>query len=196
MLVEQIDNAANLEALNLWPSLISLLSSPIPLLCRQAASVIGTAVHNNPKSQQHFLHHKGLPKLVAALDDSAQSIRLKVIYALSGELAHNPPAVAEFNKLGGWNEFRKLISVDEDIIRCERRIAFFIANYLAEEDAVTKELEELGFLRGFADVLADEMRESNVPDVMEKVSGLLMLGGLTQDDTSCSNDARKGYQDG
>ncbi|KAL9714949.1 hsp70 nucleotide exchange factor fes1 [Leucoagaricus gongylophorus] len=53
MLVEQIDNANDLEKLGLWPALISLLDSPessteIKVL---VLWVIGTAIQNNPQAQ-------------------------------------------------------------------------------------------------------------------------------------------------
>ena len=62
-LIEQIDNANNLEALGLWTPLIELLGSEDGSddqtkvtesadLRRMAAWCIGTAVQNNPKSQE------------------------------------------------------------------------------------------------------------------------------------------------
>ena len=61
-LIEQIDNANNLEALGLWTPLVELLGSEAGNdeikvtesadLRRMAAWCIGTAVQNNPKSQE------------------------------------------------------------------------------------------------------------------------------------------------
>ena len=62
-LIEQIDNANNLEALGLWTPLVELLGSEAGSvdenkvnesadLRRMAAWCVGTAVQNNPKSQE------------------------------------------------------------------------------------------------------------------------------------------------
>jgi hsp70-interacting protein len=61
LLVEQIDNASNLDILKLWPPLLATLSSPEPQLRRYAAWVIGTAVQNNPKAQGHLFQYQGNP---------------------------------------------------------------------------------------------------------------------------------------
>ncbi|KAL7412239.1 nucleotide exchange factor Fes1-domain-containing protein [Mrakia frigida] len=52
MLIEQIDNANNLQSIGLWPPLVALLSSPSDLIRQTASWVCGTAVQNNPKAQE------------------------------------------------------------------------------------------------------------------------------------------------
>lgn len=87
-LIENLDNANNLLPLNLWPSLISLLSSPEPELKKMAAWCIGTAVQNNEKSQESALSKGAVPPLVAlALGGEAEreDVRRKAVYALSSE---------------------------------------------------------------------------------------------------------------
>lgn len=51
-LIENLDNANNLENLKLWNPLIGQLSSPESSLRYMAAWVCGTAVQNNLKSQE------------------------------------------------------------------------------------------------------------------------------------------------
>jgi hsp70-interacting protein len=51
-LVESIDNANNLTPLKLWEPLIAQLQSKESSLRKMAAWCIGTAVQNNPLSQQ------------------------------------------------------------------------------------------------------------------------------------------------
>lgn len=51
-LIEQIDNANNLEPLQLWTPLVQLLEAPEPDLRRYAAWCMGTAVQNNVKAQE------------------------------------------------------------------------------------------------------------------------------------------------
>jgi hsp70-interacting protein len=51
-LIENLDNANNLEALNLWIPLIEQLENKEVELRRFAAWCIGTAVQNNIKTQE------------------------------------------------------------------------------------------------------------------------------------------------
>jgi hsp70-interacting protein len=84
LMIEQLDNANNIEALKMWPSLISQLSSPERQMRLMAAWCCGTAVQNNVKSQQAFLNHGGVPKLVEMLlKDPHEDVRKKAVYALS-----------------------------------------------------------------------------------------------------------------
>lgn len=51
-LIENLDNANNMEPLGLWMPLVEQLSNPEPELRRFAAWCVGTAVQNNTKSQE------------------------------------------------------------------------------------------------------------------------------------------------
>ncbi|KAG0641686.1 nucleotide exchange factor Fes1-domain-containing protein [Tuber brumale] len=87
MLVENLDNANNLENLNLWPPLIAQLSVPEQQLRFMAAWCIGTAVQNNPKSQAAMLKHGGVAKVVdLVLRDPEERVRTKAVYALSSQI--------------------------------------------------------------------------------------------------------------
>lgn len=50
-LIEGIDNAMNIESLGLWPDIISLLKHEETEIRLYAAWSVGTAVQNNPKTQ-------------------------------------------------------------------------------------------------------------------------------------------------
>ena len=167
LLVEQIDNASNLEVLKLWPPLLSMLSSPEAELRRYAAWVTGTAVQNNHKAQGHLLQYKGVKKLVEKLDD-VYSVRTKVLYALGCLLNQFPEGVRQFNEVGGWKKLRECMDKVDEGTECQRRVAFFISNYLAEENADTKGIEENDFLKGFVDIL----QYTKDPDLLEKVLSL------------------------
>lgn len=144
-----------------------MLSSPEPQLRRYAAWVTGTAVQNNPKAQGHLLQYKGVKKLVEKLDDE-YSVRTKILYALGSELSHFPAGVRQFNENDGWRKLRKCVDNVAEGTECQRRVAFFIANYLAEEGVETREVEDEGFLDGFVDILGDE-KNSNESDLLDKV---------------------------
>lgn len=93
-LVESIDNANNIEPLNLWPPLLAQLDSAEPEMRRMACWCIGTAVQNNPKSQERVLMLDAVPKLVKlATGDEVPGVRRKAAYALSSEIRNCQPAL-------------------------------------------------------------------------------------------------------
>ena len=95
-LVEGIDNANNMENLGLWTPLVGLLKSEEPELRRYAAWCSGTAVQNNPRSQERFLVVGGIPTLVKlATEDLNEQVRRKAIYALSSETRNYQPGLDE-----------------------------------------------------------------------------------------------------
>ncbi len=100
LLVEQLDNANNIENLKLWDPLLAQLSNPEPRLRLAAAWCCGTAVQNNPKSQEAFFSHNGVPKLVdLALRDPDEAVRKKAIFALSSQVRNSQPSLETAVKL-------------------------------------------------------------------------------------------------
>lgn len=95
-LVEQIDNANNLQALGLWKPLIGQLKSDEADCRMYAAWVISTAVQNNVKCQEILLSNGAVQILLdLALNDSTQSVRKKAATALSSEVRNYQPALDE-----------------------------------------------------------------------------------------------------
>jgi len=95
-LIENLDNAHNMEPLGLWTPLVSQLDSPEADFRRMAAWCIGTAVQNNEKSQERFLAVNGVEKIVKlALDDPDKTVRRKAVYALSSSIRNYQPAMNE-----------------------------------------------------------------------------------------------------
>ncbi|KAH9964825.1 armadillo-type protein, partial [Russula dissimulans] len=137
MLVENIDNANDLDKLGMWGTLQRLLASPSDDVKTQTLWVIGTAVQNNPAAQKAYLAFDPLPALLSCLSPSARSsnqLRSKAIYSLSGLLKHNAAAVASFEAAGGWDALRGTLS-DSDII--VRRKTAFLLNSLLIPSVVT-----------------------------------------------------------
>jgi hsp70-interacting protein len=114
-LVENIDNANNIEALGLWDPLISELKNSEPQLRAMAAWCIGTAVQNNVKAQekvstqryelgngtdQNQLVSLGpIPTLTnMAVNDSDIGARKKAILALSSVIRNYQPALDQVVK--------------------------------------------------------------------------------------------------
>ncbi|KAJ6578788.1 armadillo-type protein [Mycena vulgaris] len=132
-LIEQIDNANNIEKLQMWTPLQALITSaPTSLIKMQALSVIGTALQNNPAAQDAYLAHDPLPVLASFIVPSPSSTaqtRSKAIYAISGLLKHNAPAVAALSRpdVEGWG---KLCHALQDPDLGVRRKALFLLSML------------------------------------------------------------------
>ena len=95
-LIENVDNANNLENLKLWAPLIGLLDSEESELRRYACWCSGTAVQNNVKAQEQLLAMGALPKLIKlAMEDAKEPVRRKAIYALSSEVRNFQPGLDE-----------------------------------------------------------------------------------------------------
>ena len=96
-LVENLDNANNLAALELWTPLVEVLrTAPEKELRFMAAWCIGTAVQNNAPAQDTALRVGALPALVAAaLADADDGVRKKAVFALSSEVRNFQPGLDE-----------------------------------------------------------------------------------------------------
>ncbi|KAL8943931.1 MAG: hypothetical protein Q9216_000743 [Gyalolechia sp. 2 TL-2023] len=95
-LIENVDNANNMESLGLWTPLKAQLENDEADVRRMAAWCMGTAVQNNVKSQERLLAVDAIPVLtMLALDDPNEQVRKKAIYALSSEIRNYPPALAD-----------------------------------------------------------------------------------------------------
>ncbi|RXW14150.1 hypothetical protein EST38_g11708 [Candolleomyces aberdarensis] len=134
MLIEQIDNANNLEKLKLWDPLHSLLTSQVSTEIKvQALWVIGTAVQNNPAAQDAYLAFNPLPTLLSFLTPSPESTtqtRSKAIYTLSGLLKHNAPAVKILSSPGtnGWQKLKD--ALQDPNIAVRRKTIFLLGALL------------------------------------------------------------------
>ncbi|KAJ7070086.1 nucleotide exchange factor Fes1-domain-containing protein [Mycena amicta] len=134
MLIEQIDNANNIEKLKLWTPLQTLITSaPTNALKMQALWVAGTALQNNPAAQDAYLEHDPLPALTRFLVPSSSSTaqtRSKAVYTLSGLLKHNAPAVAALSRtdVQGWDRLREALQ-DPDL-GVRRKSLFLLSTLL------------------------------------------------------------------
>ncbi|CAE6368716.1 unnamed protein product [Rhizoctonia solani] len=112
MLVEQIDNANNLENLKMWEPLIELIRSPVPGVQRHAIWIAGTAVQNNSAAQNDFLKRDPLP------------------YLLSLVTSNQVSGIHRLDELEGWEALKH-----PDIT--VRRKAAFLINTLLLQDIST-----------------------------------------------------------
>lgn len=104
MLIENLDNANNIENLKLWEPLIAVLDSTESELRAFALSVTGTAVQNNEKSQNNFAKYDGSLAKVMQIAGNAQEdaqVRIKAFYTLSSLMRHNKEIYKQFYELDG-----------------------------------------------------------------------------------------------
>ena len=95
-LIENLDNANNMEPLGLWTPLLNQLDNPEPDMRRMAAWCVGTAVQNNAKSQERLLAMDGVQKIAKLVVEEADlAVRRKCVYALSSSMRNYQPATNE-----------------------------------------------------------------------------------------------------
>ena len=100
-MIENLDNANNMDPLGLWPPLVSQLDNEEPEMRRMAAWCCGTAVQNNVKSQEKALAAGAIPKLagLAVKEDEVTAVRKKAITALSSSVRNFQPGLDELEKV-------------------------------------------------------------------------------------------------
>ena len=117
MLIENLDNANNIENLGLWQGIIDVLTSESNVdLQVQAASIIGVATQNNPKSQQDFNKYPhGLERLISLCTNqsTSQPLLLKCLFAIACFVRNFEPGYQSFTKNNGW-DILKLKSPSDD----------------------------------------------------------------------------------
>lgn len=118
MLIENLDNANNIENIKLWPPIIAQLLVPETSLRTYAASVIATAVQNNPSSQEAFIKYDGLEKLITICKEptTPSSLLVKSLFAISCVIRNFDAGYELFATNGGWEVFNiDTRSVDDKV---------------------------------------------------------------------------------
>lgn len=99
-LIENLDNANNMESLGLWQPLLAQLDNTVADMRRMALWCAGTAIQNNDKCQRYFLDIGGVPKVSKiAVEDPDNNVRRKAVYALSSSIRNFQPAMDEAMKV-------------------------------------------------------------------------------------------------
>ncbi|KAK6460679.1 Hsp70 nucleotide exchange factor FES1 [Scheffersomyces coipomensis] len=142
MLIENLDNANNIENLKLWPAIINQLSSDAPPSLRvYAASVIAVAVQNNPNCQEAFNKTDGLEKLIKiALDkESSKELLLKSLLAISCAIRSFEKGYLQFNNLNGWEIIQNINNEPLQNHKVKLRLLSVISSVLS--NGLTKETQ-------------------------------------------------------
>ena len=107
MIVEGIDNASNMQRMNLWPEIFACISpSESVEVVRFALWIIGTCAQNNPETQKDLLEkHNIFSRLLELWQDStheSSKIQPKIMYCLSSLLSNNPAGLEDFIARDGF----------------------------------------------------------------------------------------------
>lgn len=95
-LIENLDNANNIESLKLWTPLVEQLENKNAELRTFAAWCCATAVSNNIRTQERLLIVGAIPILVRmAIEDTDKKARKKAILALSSSVRNFQPGLDE-----------------------------------------------------------------------------------------------------
>ncbi|KAG0364003.1 hsp70 nucleotide exchange factor fes1 [Podila minutissima] len=164
MLIQQIDNACNIENMKMWPPILEELKNPNPKFREQAAWVCGTATQNNPKAQAAFMNEKGLNAVIELLSDSETYVRAKAMYAISGAIKHFEPALQEFKALDGYKILVSFLNNEHDISLL-RKTVFMLNTLLVQDPTSTTQLTELNLIGALNNVMSQHMDDE---DLVEK----------------------------
>ncbi|KAF9960617.1 hsp70 nucleotide exchange factor fes1 [Mortierella alpina] len=164
MLIQQIDNAADIDNMKMWPPILEELKNPNPKFREQAAWVCGTATQNNPKAQSAFLKQKGVPAILNLMSDPETFVRAKAMYALSGAIKHFEPALEEFKNEDGFKTLVDMLKKETDISLL-RKTVFLMNTLLIQDPSSSTQLADLELLHALNNVLTLHMDDE---DLVEK----------------------------
>ncbi|KAH3687567.1 hypothetical protein WICPIJ_001447 [Wickerhamomyces pijperi] len=179
MLIENLDNAMNIENLKLWPGIIEELKSDDTEFQNLACSVIGTAVQNIEKAQSDFLKHDNGVKFLIELaggtsGSSTAGVRLKAMYALSNLIRNNEKSYAQFNEYEGWSLIGPVLTDKEASDRLKLRSLSLLSALLSLTEAKADIFNHISQFEIIRNMLVDCGKESSISYV-DKALNLLVL---------------------
>lgn len=145
MLIENLDNANNIENLKLWDPLFKILEFNEQELVAGSLSIIGTAVQNNVNSQDNFLKYDGgLRKIINLANDKEQSfnVRVKALYALSNLVRNHEELCQLFAKENGLDIIAPILNDSTVKSKLKMRAIALVTAYISTVK-INDELVEL-----------------------------------------------------
>ncbi|CCK72333.1 Hsp70 nucleotide exchange factor FES1 KNAG_0J02540 [Huiozyma naganishii CBS 8797] len=182
MLIENLDNANNIENMKLWEPILKMLDFEEAELRQGALSIIGTAVQNNSTSQDNFIKYDtGLEKVIKLAGDMAQpnGVRTKALYALSN-LTRNHPAMAEkFEQQNGLDIVPVILNDPKSEPKLKMRVIALITAFISTvtvDDKLLSLLRKDGVIQAVAESFLDETNINIVDRVLAFFSRLIACG--------------------
>lgn len=160
MLIENMDNANNIENLGLWDPLLTQLESPESELRAGALSCVGTASQNNDKTQDDFLKHDGgLLKIIELAGDGNEptEVRTKAFYALSNLVRNHSKSSELFCKLHGLEIIPPIVHDTKSNNKLKMRAISLLSAFLtssAINEGLMEVLRKEGIMESTIDCLS------------------------------------------
>lgn len=185
MMIENLDNANNIENLKLWTPLLTLLKPDVEDLLRVlVCGIIGIAVQNNPKTQEDFLlHPEGIAELISiAKTSETKSLVLKSLFALSNYIRNFKPAYEEFDKLDGWSALKLTPGQDKANLRALATISAILSidrESSGKDLKIIKHIEEHHLVKGITGLLTADGNANTVDMALNIISQLAAVKDFT-----------------
>lgn len=175
MLIENMDNANNIENLKLWNPLLQLLESPETELRTCALSCMGTASQNNVKTQDDFLKYDGgLQKIIKLASDVSEpaEVRTKALYALSNLIRNHPASSEVFCKLHGLEIIPPIIHDAKASNKLKMRAISLLSAFLTST-SINETLMDLLRKEGIVESTIDCLNISSDVYIADRVLNIL-----------------------
>ncbi|KAJ1897754.1 hsp70 nucleotide exchange factor fes1 [Coemansia sp. S100] len=168
MLVENIDNASNVEPLGLWPRLGALYTDKDAGVRSGALWVSATALQHNPRAQGAFSKHGLLASVLRVLEaDEAAGVRAKALLCVSAFIRANAAGLAEFIALDGLALLKRALesAAEQGLAALAQKLLFLLGAVVDEalDENTPEELRPAARLPaaiadlGFIDIAANAM---------------------------------------
>ncbi|CCD22935.1 Hsp70 nucleotide exchange factor FES1 NDAI_0A07810 [Naumovozyma dairenensis CBS 421] len=182
MLIENLDNANNIENMKLWDPILKILDFEDLELRAAALSIIGTAVQNNVNSQNNFSKYDGsLNKVIALVNDKNQNlnVRIKALYALSNLVRNNKEIATEFEKLNGLDIISPILKDESAKTKLKMRAIALLTAFLTSvdiNDDLISLLRKDGILETTINCLNTEIDLNLIDRVLNLLAQLIAAG--------------------
>lgn len=190
MLIENLDNANNIENLKLWPTLISLIDNSDTELSSQVCGIIGTSVQNNAKCQDDFSNYEdGYTKLIKNLElQDSFELKNKSLFALSNLIRNNTKSFEQFTKRDGFQAISKLLLATAEFSKQNEKLKLRILSLLssiltvsddknsAGEVEIFKFIEQNNIINEITLLVSAKSSISYIDTSLNFLSNLLTLG--------------------
>lgn len=179
MLIENLDNANNLENMKLWDPILDILEYEEKELRTAALSIIGTAVQNNTSSQESFIKYdRGLPSLIRLSSDTNEpvEVRIKAFYALSNLVRNQKEIGQRFFEANGLDIIAPALSDSKSTTKQKMRAVALLAAFLTStsiDSSLIEVLRKDRIIESTIDCLDNETDLNVIDSVLNFLSQLI-----------------------
>lgn len=182
MLIENLDNANNIENMKLWDPILEFLDYEEEELRTYALSIIGTAVQNNTNSQDSFIKYdNGLRKVIqiAASEKQPLETRTKAFYALSNSVRNHPVSARKFEELKGLDIIAPILNDKETKPKLKMRAIGLLSAFLSAvtiDEKLMTVFRKDSLIEAVMESLSKESNLNLIDRVLDFLSQLISAG--------------------